>query len=78
MMNTQTNNSMAWQNPNNWSRMGLFGVYFSKQDTRLWVRKAAPTLGWTINFGHRYSVLILAACMIAPVIFMLGVFAIIA
>jgi uncharacterized membrane protein len=74
-MNTQIDNAIAWKNPNNWSRMGLFGIYFSKQDTWLWVRKATPALGWTINFGHRYSVLVLAACVTLPALIATTVFA---
>jgi uncharacterized membrane protein len=28
------------------------GLYFSKRDSRLWVPKRLPYLGWTINLGH--------------------------
>ncbi len=40
-----------WANPDNWSG-GFFGVYFSKRDTRAWVPKSIPALGWTLNLGN--------------------------
>ena len=66
-MNTKEMNINEWNNANNWSRMGLFGVYFSKADTRAIVPKATPVFGWTLNFGHRYAVLSLAALIVLPV-----------
>jgi uncharacterized membrane protein len=51
-MNTHTHNIEAWNNPNNWSRRTLFGLYFAKNDSRLLVPKAIPMLGWTLNLGH--------------------------
>ena len=44
-------NQREWENPNNGSDT-LVGVYFSKQDSRTWVPKRAPGLGWTLNLGH--------------------------
>lgn len=67
-MNTNTLNHNEWHNPNNWSRMGLFGIYFSKADTRWLVPKATPAFGWTLNFGYRYSVLSLAVALVLPVV----------
>lgn len=66
-MNTQEINLSEWNNDNNWSRMGMFGVYFSKVDSRAIVPKATPVLGWTLNFGHRYSILSLVAIVLLPV-----------
>ena len=66
-MSIKTLNQNEWHKPDNWSRMGLFGIYFSKADTRVLVPKATPALGWTLNFGHRYSVLSLAALIMLPV-----------
>ena len=65
-MNTKEMNINEWNNANNWSRMGLFGVYFSKADTRAIVPKATPVFGWTLNFGHPYAVLSLAALILLP------------
>lgn len=67
-MNTQEMNTSEWNNASNWSLMGLFGVYFSKADSRAIVPKATPAFGWTLNFGHRYSVLSLLAIIVLPVV----------
>jgi uncharacterized membrane protein len=40
-------NKAEWNNPENWS----LGLYFSKKDTRTWVPKSIPFLGWTMNLG---------------------------
>jgi uncharacterized membrane protein len=76
-MNTKTTNITEWNSAHNWSRMGLFGVYFSKSDTRLLVPKATPMFGWTINFGHRYAVVALMAMVTLPVVLVTSVLAII-
>lgn len=67
-MDIKANNINEWNNPNNWSRRGIFGIYFSKTDTRVWVPKALPVLGWTINFGHPNAVFWLAAVIVLPVL----------
>lgn len=41
-------NQSEWENPDNWS-----SIYFSKKDTRTWVPKSNPKMGWTINFGSK-------------------------
>lgn len=38
------------ENPANWSDI-LVGVYFSKRDSRTWVRKRPPGIGWTLDLG---------------------------
>ena len=40
-----------WQDPDHWSS----GIYFCKQDPRLFVPKRHRWAGWTINFGHRFG-----------------------
>jgi uncharacterized membrane protein len=45
-------NLAEWQNPENWSGPGQGGFYFSKQDSRTWVPKSIPAMGWTINVGQ--------------------------
>jgi len=42
-------NKAEWENPENWS----VGLYFSKQDSRTWVPKSIPWMGWTLNLGRR-------------------------
>lgn len=71
-MDLKTINNNQWNNPDNWSRRGIFGIYFSKIDTRAWVPKALPALGWTINFGHPNSVFWLGAVIALPVLLVLG------
>ena len=67
-MNIKALNTNEWHNPNNWSRMGMFGIYFSKSDTRIFVPKITPVFGWTLNFGHRYSVFWIGALIGLPVL----------
>ena len=45
-------NDQQWHDAANWSGPAWMALYFSKQDTRLWVPKRVPALGWTINLGH--------------------------
>lgn len=40
-------NQAEWDNPENWS----VGFYFSKKDTRTWVPKSIPWMGWTLNLA---------------------------
>jgi len=49
-----------WENPLNWSGPRWLGVYSSKRDSRTWVPKRIPGLGWTVNLGRRSGVLWLA------------------
>lgn len=42
-------NKAEWENPENWS----VGFYFSKSDSRTWVPKSSPWMGWTVNIGSR-------------------------
>lgn len=42
-------NDAEWANPDNWS----VGLYFSKHDSRTWVPKSIPWMGWTLNLGTR-------------------------
>jgi uncharacterized membrane protein len=48
-MNQQEINTAEWNNPDNWS----CGIYFSKKDSRTWVPKSIPWMGWTVNVGKR-------------------------
>jgi uncharacterized membrane protein len=48
-MNQTEINQAEWANPENWS----VGFYFSKKDSRTWVPKAIPGMGWTVNMGKR-------------------------
>ena len=46
-MNQKEINNNEWSNPENCS----CGFYFSKRDTRTWVPKSIPWMGWTLNIG---------------------------
>lgn len=51
-MTQQEINQAEWRNPDNWSGPGCANFYFSKKDTRTWVPKSIPWLGWTLNLGN--------------------------
>ena len=48
-MNQRELNDAEWANPSNWSE----GLYFSKKDSRVWVPKSIPWMGWTLDLGTR-------------------------
>lgn len=50
-MNQREIDEAEWKNPENWSGPGLFVFYFSKRDSRTWVPKSIPWMGWTVNLG---------------------------
>jgi uncharacterized membrane protein len=39
-------------------------VYFNPQDSRLWVPKRYPSLGWTLNFANLYAYVIIAVIIV--------------
>ena len=51
-MNQHDINEAEWRDPANWSGPGWAAFYFSKRDTRTWVPKKIPWMGWTLNLGH--------------------------
>lgn len=53
-------------NPENW-KWGMF--YFNKNDSRLVVRKLHQTLGWTFNFAHPISYVVLILIILIPVLY---------
>jgi uncharacterized membrane protein len=50
-MDQKETNQAEWSNPDNWSGPKWLSIYFSKNDTRTWVPKQIPSMGWTINVG---------------------------
>lgn len=46
-------NQREWNDPQNWS----VGFYFSKQDSRTWVPKRPPWMGWTLNLATKAGAL---------------------
>jgi uncharacterized membrane protein len=58
-------NKAEWENPDNWSdRFGCF--YFSKKDSRIWVRKRPPWRGGTLNVAHPKGAYWCVAFMLMP------------
>jgi hypothetical protein len=54
-------NKTEWENLDNWSGPEWLSMYNSKMDTRTWVAKQFPALGWTIKPGNIAGVLRLFA-----------------
>lgn len=50
-------NLAEWRNPENWSTRRWLGLYFSKRDSRAWVPKPYPVLGWTVNLANQRGAL---------------------
>jgi uncharacterized membrane protein len=50
-MNQKEINEAEWKNQENWSGSRLESFYFSKRDTRTWVPKSIPWMGWTLNLA---------------------------
>ena len=51
-MNQDETNRAEWEDENNWSGPDWAAAYFSKKDSRVWVPKKIPWMGWTINIGR--------------------------
>ena len=49
-------NRAEWEDSDNWSGPKGLSVYFSKRDSRTWVPKQIPNIGWTINLGKTAGV----------------------
>lgn len=49
-------NQAEWNNPDNWGGPDWIAVYFSKKDTRSWVPKRIPWMGYTLNLGQTSGV----------------------
>jgi len=64
MMDQKELDHAEWANPYNWSGPKWLSVYFSKKDTRTWVPKQIPAMGWTINLGKTAGVLWLVAFLV--------------
>jgi uncharacterized membrane protein len=66
-------NQAEWEDPDNWSD-GLFGVYFSKRDTRVLVPKRGRR-GWTLNLGQKRGSFLFVFYLLLPsiVIALMGI-----
>ena len=54
------NYELMHKNPNNWR--GIF--YVNRKDPRIFVPKANPALGWTMNFGNPYTYVLLVSIVL--------------
>ena len=70
-MNQDDINQKEWESKDNWSG-GIFGLYFSKKDTRIWVPKSIPWTGWTVNVGHPAGARWLIFLLLLPFLMTLG------
>ena len=43
---------MAEENDDDHWRGGWLGLYVNRENSRLWVPKKRPGVGWTLNLGH--------------------------
>ena len=74
-MNRSERDEAEWLDPDNW-RGGWLGFYVAPRDSRVWVPKKLPGMGWTLNFAHPQSWLWLLALLASPlvVVIVLAVF----
>ena len=76
-MEQHERNDVEWRDPANWTGRAL-PRYASERDTRLWVPKRNPALGWTLNFSHPasmyWAVGLVLAIPVAMVLVMLWLF----
>jgi uncharacterized membrane protein len=68
-MDQEAVNEREWARPEHWSRLGF---YRSALDTRTWVPKRNPALGWTVNMAHRSGRLSLLALLLVPMVLVLA------
>jgi uncharacterized membrane protein len=61
-------NEKEWGNPDNWAGPGF---YFSKRDSRVWVPKSIPWMGWTLNIARPMGAYLLLAFIIGIPLFII-------
>lgn len=72
-------NRIEWENPDNWGGPDWMAFYFSKRDTRVWVPKRRPWMGWTFNLGQNGGVYWLVAFMIGiPMVILVAALGVVA
>ena len=74
-MNQDEINELEWGNPGNWGK--VLGFYHSKRDSRLWVRKPRPAMGWCLNMSRPLArALVLAFILLLCLLVALVAFAV--
>jgi uncharacterized membrane protein len=66
-MNARNEQQKARNDSAHWSRLGIFGLYFNKQDPRTWVAKTIPALGWTPNLAKPAGAGLFLGALLLPV-----------
>jgi uncharacterized membrane protein len=72
-MNQDEINERERNNPGNWGK--TLGFYHSRADSRVWVRKPRPWMGWSLNMTNPFAGLlvllfILLLCLlVASIVF---------
>jgi len=57
-------NKAEWANPDNWGGPRWISVYFSKKDSRTFVQKQIPIMGWTLNLAKTSGVILFLSILI--------------
>lgn len=56
-----------WRDDAHWGRSRL-GLYFCKDDPRLFVPKRPPRMGWTLNMAHAAAGWVLVGVIVLPLL----------
>jgi uncharacterized membrane protein len=67
----KSDNETEWSNPRNWTGPKWLSLYFSKRDSRIWVPKQIPSMGWTVNLGNPRGALILMTIILMIIAFLI-------
>jgi len=70
-MTQDESNRKEWEDSDNWSGPGF---YFSKKDSRVWVPKSIPWMGWTLNIGQPAGAYFPLAAIIGIPVLMIVIF----
>lgn len=63
-MDQQEINKTEWAKAENWGGPRWISVYFSKKDSRTWVPKQIPWMGWTLNLAKTSGVLMFLSVLL--------------
>ena len=72
-MTENETNRAEWDNSDNWAGPDWMAIYFCKRDTRTWVPKKLPWMGWTLNLGRDAGVRWLIGILVGLPTVMLGI-----
>lgn len=67
-MNARGATLLPSNDPANWSHHGMFGLYFSKQDRRVWVPKPNARHGWTLNLARPAGAALFVGALLLPTV----------